>query len=71
MCAAVAKADVASLIVDGFGPLNLILSSYVKDAFERHDGCADQISITGEDRLRLGFIRVEADEVAEVRVVGK
>src|SRR4026207_902992 len=68
MGAAVAKADIARLFVDGLGPLNLIFRGDVEHAFDGFDCRTDYIAVAGENGLRVNFVRIEANEVAEVGV---
>ena len=69
--AAVAKADVTHLIVDIFGPFDAVAGSEVEDTLDWFDFAADQVAVAAENRLRLGLIGIQADEVAEMGVVGE
>ena len=68
--ASITESDAACLFMDVLRPFELILGRKVEHAPNGFD-LRSQVTVAGEDGLWLGFVRVEADEIAEVGVVGE
>src|SRR6266516_1824479 len=66
--AAIGQANVACVMMQGFAPLDLVAGTKRQNSSGLWED-AGQIAVTGEDRLRPGFIGIQSDKVAEVSVV--